>query len=87
MKLRPVFRQFGKFTIRSAYLHSPRYLGIDFLEPEPAGLVAGANMADGKVNRSGPNSSNKKEIYVKEELKIAVKLSLEKFRYDEEQKG
>lgn len=44
-------------------------------------------MADSSTKRSGTNNSNRKEIYVKEELKIAVKLSLEKFRYDEEQKG
>ncbi len=43
-------------------------------------------MADSSGNRA-TNGSKKQEIFVKEELKIAVKLSLDKFRYDEEQKG
>ena len=42
---------------------------------------------DSSPGRTATNGSNKKEIFVKEELKIAVKLSLDKFRYDEEQKG
>ena len=45
-------------------------------------------MADSSGNRtSSANGSNKKDIFVKEELKIAVKLSLDKFRYDEDRKG
>ncbi|XP_028394587.1 3'-5' RNA helicase YTHDC2-like [Dendronephthya gigantea] len=44
-------------------------------------------MADSSSNRtSSANGSNKKDIFVKEELKIAVKLSLDKFRYDEDRK-
>ncbi|CAB4014969.1 probable ATP-dependent RNA helicase YTHDC2 isoform X1 [Paramuricea clavata] len=42
-------------------------------------------MADSSGNRAG-NGSKKQEIFVKEELKIAVRCTLDKFRYDEEQK-
>jgi hypothetical protein len=53
---------------------------------EPAILPAVINMADSSGNRAG-NGSKKHEIFVKEELKIAVRCTLDKFRYDEEQKG
>jgi hypothetical protein len=43
-------------------------------------------MADSSANRA-TNGSKNQDIFVKEELKIAVRLSLDKFRYDEEQKG
>ena len=35
----------------------------------------------------GTGGPKQQEIFVKEELKIAVKFTLDKFRYDEEQKG
>ena len=35
----------------------------------------------------GTGGPKQREIFVKEELKIAVKFTLDKFRYDEEQKG
>ena len=55
---------------------------------EPASQSAGrTNMEDSSTQHPGPNGSNRKEIYVKEELKIAVKLTLDQFRYDEEKKG
>ena len=42
-------------------------------------------MADGSGSRA--NGSKNQDIFVKEELKIAVRLSVDKFRHDEEQKG
>ena len=52
----------------------------------PANLPVVVNMADSSANRA-TNGSKNQDIFVKEELKIAVRLSLDKFRYDEEQKG
>ena len=49
-----------------------------------------AKMADRLTESSGNRATSgpkKQEIFVKEELKIAVKFTLDKFRYDEEQKG
>ena len=56
------------------------------IQKTPANLPVVVNMADSSANRA-TNGSKNQDIFVKEELKIAVRLSLDKFRYDEEQKG